>query len=451
MLKTEELIKDVDEIYIPMLKLVNLPDFYKCLSCFSGLGITYIKDDVVKEYLETWARNKYRFFQMLGNKLRVDTDFKFIKTGEDYRNVFKDLAKKYPAYALWLMSFNTMKKNKVVDYYDIGTSARIMIEEIFPDLALYGSTITHFFKKYLNASDELVTDIASIFENNEVQANHTISIDPVDMMLASENPYNWSSCYRLELEREDSHADGCLAAILDSTSLITYVWNNEGKFKLYDQFSFKSIRYKRMRQWIAISPDFSTLHFSSIYPGKDDYDRDFEKQLRDIVETKVAKFKKVENTWRKAYDGDIERKYYYGYNEFHYENMYALKGEKTESFEVYTEKIKCLCGCGNMLPGSDDGEESYNGDGFIAENFNADVYCEILDEDCPNHVCECCESECCDCPHWQHAHPVCELNSNIECMNCLEENITNEGVALCNPDMCEDCPYWDGNEEDEDD
>lgn len=92
----------------------------------------------------------------------------------------------------------------------------------------------------MNAPDELITNVAAIFENQKVKATHTISIDPVDMMLASDNPYNWTSCYRLELERDDSHADGCLAAILDNSSLIAYVWNNEGKFELYENIILKA-------------------------------------------------------------------------------------------------------------------------------------------------------------------------------------------------------------------
>ena len=91
----------------------------------------------------------------------------------------------------------------------------------------------------------------TIFENDTITGTYTISIDPVDMMLASENPYNWQSCYRLETPNEASHADGCLAAILDSSSLITYIWDKEGKFNLYNH-DLKCIRYKRIREWIAI-------------------------------------------------------------------------------------------------------------------------------------------------------------------------------------------------------
>ena len=55
MLKTLELIENVEEQYVPMLKLVNIPDFTKCIAQFSGLGINEVPNEVIKRYLVTWA------------------------------------------------------------------------------------------------------------------------------------------------------------------------------------------------------------------------------------------------------------------------------------------------------------------------------------------------------------------------------------------------------------
>ena len=128
--------------------------------------------------------------------------------------------------------------------------------------------MTHFFKSCLQAPDELVTRLGRIWEHETITGTHTISIDPVDMMLASENPYDWQSCYRLETFDGGSHADGCLAAVLDDSSLITYVWNREGKYSLYNRYDFKKIRYYRMRQWVSVSPSQNSIHFNDIYPRK---------------------------------------------------------------------------------------------------------------------------------------------------------------------------------------
>ena len=64
MLLTKNLIENVDEKYIPMLKEVNIPEFTKCIAEFSGLQITQVSDSQIKDYLLTWARNKYRFYKV---------------------------------------------------------------------------------------------------------------------------------------------------------------------------------------------------------------------------------------------------------------------------------------------------------------------------------------------------------------------------------------------------
>ena len=279
-----------------------------------------------------------------------------------------------------------------------------------------------------------------------VEGIYTISIDPVDMMLASENPYNWQSCYRLAVDNDCSHADGCMAAILDDSSLITYVWNREGKFSLYNEYEFKNVRYYRMREWISISPNQTAIHFNAIYPGKR-YSEDFEKSLRKIVEDLVNK----DATWKKNdyWDTNCNREQPYGYGEFDCYRIYKIKDAKDEIWETYNEQILCPCGCGDYLAGSDwdddyDGYE-YNGEGFIAENFYPKEddrnWCEYCDDYCER------DEDCDDCPHWNRAHPVCELNDDYDCSNSDEAEDDDKfdpyenNIVHCG-DHCEGCPLY---------
>lgn len=477
MLKTVDLIKDIDEKYIPMLRQVNIPDFYKCIAQFSGLSISNVSDNSVKNYLLTWCRNKYRFFQMLGNRIKLDQKFVYTRPKTDLSSVFKDLGKQFPAYYLWLNLFRNQTKNKIerLDCYGISGELKNVVRELFPQFTLEGSSITHFFKSRLNAPDELVTAIGRMFENDKVDAIYTISIDPVDMMLASENPYDWNSCYRLELDRSDSHADGCLAAVLDTTSLITYVWSNEGKYDLYENYKFKNIRYYRMRGWIAISEDFGAIHFNSVYPGRHDYDEEFRRLLRNIPEAVVSKYMGVENIWKKnpyveikrntsdyyfrnhRYVYEICRKYPYGYGEYDNDFIFTntkiigdIKDEMSEAdfnkihkeFDVYNEKIVCPCGCGNELIGSDEYDEydyEYNGDGFLYENFyeREDFWCDYKDDYCDT---ECCRDNCEGCCYWDDNHPICDLDEE-ECDD-PDWNYTHDGAMDSNEEHCSSCPRW---------
>lgn len=446
MLKTVDLIKGIDEKYIPMLKMVNIPDFYKCIAQFSGLPIDSLDDRTMQIYLTTWAEHKYKFFKMLGNKIRVDTPFEYNRMRDDISNEITNINKKFPIFAPWLDGFKRLRENKIKDMWDIDSSIRCNIDRYFPSYKLMGSTITHFFKSCLNAPDELITNVAAIFENQKVKATHTISIDPVDMMLASDNPYNWTSCYRLELERDDSHADGCLAAILDNSSLIAYVWNNEGKFELYEKYHFKNIRYKRMRQWLAISDDLTSIHFNEIYPGKD-YDDEFEKVMRDIVETLVANHKGIPNKWRKDANARCFREYGYGYSEYSDYRIWTQVDNiiTDKKIKVFDEQILCPCGCGEYLPGSydcDGDDVEYNGEGFIKENFYSRFWCEYADDYCDCGCTECCAEDCENCYHWQHAHPICDLDNETECETPDYERIDDEGIMHHCAWNCSDCPKY---------
>jgi len=489
MLKTVDILNRFDlidrEKYKDMISQVNIPDFYKCIAQYSGLNISEVSDNAIFEYLELWCRNKYRFFQMLGNSIKLDQPLTYTRNDRDLSDSFKELGKQYPAYYLWLKMFKRQNKNKII--VDRWSDLTDTITEVFPGYNIDGTTVTHFLKSKLNAPDELITAVGRLFENDTIDATHTISIDPVDMMLASENPYNWTSCYRLETNRTDSHADGCLAAILDSYSLITYVWNNEGKYDLYEKFKFKNIKYYRMREWIAISKDWGGIHFNAIYPGRSDYDEKLCKQLRDCVERVVSQYTGVENLWRKNNHVKIGEKksnslYYqpstylyttgrvnwYGYNEYCECNIYVnsvinpekefiteeerIKNDSNKNIKVYNEKITCPCGCGAEMIGSDevsdDGDDDcdyeYDGEGFVAEHFyeREKHWCDYKDDYCGYNE----ECDCNDCPYYQDAHPEC-------CMEDIDENTGEEcifegtpsihdGIAYATESDCHNCPRW---------
>lgn len=447
MLRIQELVETLGKEYEPMINQIKIAEFTKTIAQFSGQRIENVPDGVIKDYLVLWAMNKFRFFKMLGNKTRVDIPFSYIDETKDTYNEMKSLIKDYPAYAPWLHEMASFKSNKIeVNKWDWRDKILDYLSDVIDTpvkRTLSDMAITTFFKRTLNAPDELVTQIGRVYENDAIDATFTISIDPVDMMLASENPYNWTSCYRLEL-MSDSHADGCLAAVLDDTSLITYVWNNKGKYHLYNTYEMKEIRYYRMREWINISENFATIHFNAIYPGKNCLSDGFNKKYRDMVETFVTKamFPDKENIWTKTTDAYAERDYCYGYGEFSECYLWTLKGEKSQHIRAYNQGIPCPCGCGGTLPCTDDGndDESYNGEGLVCENFYERHWCEAADDYCDSEDCE-------HCSIWNRDNAVCELDTNHYCEETYEaeedgcfdpdeDNIVNCG------DHCNGCPFY---------
>lgn len=482
MIKTINVLNKLNEEdklkYGDMIKQVNIPDFYKCIAQFSGIAISKLSEDRIIEYLITWARNKFRFYKMLGNKLRVDTPFIYENKRPHYAQEYKEIGKKFPIYALWLESFEEHKENKIGDLRY--TSLKGTIQDCFPRFNYEKASITHFFKSQLNAPDDLVTEIGKIYENKKIEATHTLSINPVDIMLASENPYDWNSCYRLELERDDSHADGCMAAVLDTSSLIAYVWSSEGEYNMYDAFKFKKIRYYRIRQWINISDNYEAIHFANAYPDRDGYEGTLNAQLRDVVETIVADYKGVANRWRtqvcqrNKMEVEIHRKNKYGYSEFDEDYIWVnielldngIYDDDTEIDTIYIypydEIIKCACGCsGEVYPSGEacdrddayDGDICYNGEGFCAENYytyeeeEEPKWCYHCDGDCEKGLndCECCLEE--DCEIWRRTHKPCSLNiDSITCDHADEVSTyeNDDGKEICHANCadCEGCYYW---------
>ena len=371
------------------------------------------------------------------------TKISYIDESRDKNALLRELQTEFPIFATWIEGFLGIKINKINtrDFY-FDWRFTNLINRVFPNCNIDGCTLTHFFKSYLKAPDELVTKLGRIFENEKVEATYTISIDPIDMMLASENPYDWVSCYRLD----GDHADGCLAALLDNSSLITYIWNKEGKFKLKEKYDFKNIRYKRMREWISINPEQTAIYFNEIYPGKN-YSKDFHKILREVCENWLVK----DATWVKIGSEDddpdasevVEREYYYGYNEFCCDTAYKVKETKVKYWSVYNEEIICPCGCKGYLPGSDDedSDDRYNGEGFTVENYREEHYCEYIDDYCNCEDCEGCEV-------WNREHAVCELDNDHYCDDYQEaEDEGNfepyeDNVVHCSPEFCEHCRFY---------
>lgn len=449
MLKTKDLIEGVDEKFVPMLKEVNIPDFTKCIATFTWRNIEEVNDRMIKEYLLLWAAEKYKFYQMLGNKTRVDCPLTYKRLKDETVMRMGDLTKEFPAYHPWLQKFKCVTSNKLTSR-EVGWEFGQWMEEAFPRFSWEGCSLTRFFKSYLMAPDELVNKLAQVFENNVIEATYTISIDPVDIMLASENPYNWSSCYKLDPQEEETHADGCLAALIDSSSLITYVWDKEGEFVLpYSNFKFKSTRYKKMRAWISIAPDFNAFYMNEIYPGKTtSYGEEFTKALRVIVERVISAYTQTEDRWIRTYKSLCNRKFPYGYSEFEEEDRTFVRAgceKQVKAWTVYDQRIPCPCGCGLAMPGFYDGSTGimdnteYNGEGYGCQGIKESRYCSYYGD-----YCDCAyDEDCYDCCYWKNAHPVCSLDYDVDC-ECGEGRAEDGVVQACEENCC-DCSMWQEN------
>lgn len=131
MLKTKELIEGIDEKYHSMLRKVNIADFTKCIAELSGLTLDEIDDKVIKKYLHTWAKNKFRFYVMLNSQLRADSSITYTKTEDDVETKIEDLKRDFPVYSLWLDQFTGQKANKITNLYRYNYGFINIVRQIF--------------------------------------------------------------------------------------------------------------------------------------------------------------------------------------------------------------------------------------------------------------------------------------------------------------------------------
>ena len=452
MLAKKTLIDKLGQEYEPMINKISIPDFTKCIAQYSGLSMQYIKDEIIEDYLTKWATNKKYLFDLFGGELRADMPITYRDEQRDYKEQLLEIGRKHIVYYPWFDMFSNHCDNKI-RYQNMGWNERSLLDTVFPG-KIEGTSITHFFKNKLNASDEIVTEIGRVFENAELNATYTLSIDPVDIMLSSENPYNWTSCYRLE-NFEESHADGCLAGVLDKSTVISYVWTDAGKFVLYNKYDFKNIRYKRLRITLAFNSTLNAIHFNNVYPWKRDCSNEFMKMIRNKVEAFICEKTGKEDVWRKyQFEDDLtpyRRHEEYGYSEYSGDNVYILKNEdEHKPFEIYNEEIICPCGCGQIYGGSDEVEYmEFNGEGHICENW----YEESCDEEWCDYAGEYveCDHDCENCRSYLWAHAHCEIDGEEHA--CSERDLwdaerdgdadfDSSSVIECNPEACANCPFY---------
>lgn len=451
MLKKLELIEGIDEKYHEMLKKVDIANFTKCVAAFGDMDIREVSDEAIKDYLWKWAVNKYRFYELLNKNLYIDYDieYKEFDNEESRLRKYDELEQEYPLFAPWLHLVKYEKTQKIGEG-SYASNNRFMLGEIVhtidDHIQYQGTTIGRLFKK-MGLPDDLITKVGRIYENKKVKGKYTISIDPVDMMLASENPYNWKSCYRLD----GDHGDGTLASVIDTSSVISYIWTKEGNFKLDNGLEMKKVRFKQQRQTLSISPKMRNVHFNKVYPAKDSFPEKLAAMLRDKIENLIANYLGLNNIWvRNDYHTDTIcfREYYYGYGEYNLENIYQLKDNDgnvlDEFWRPFDEFIICPCGCGTELPASDDEEWSHEGSGFRCDAYERDGYwCDYAEDYC-EYEQDSMDCGDCNCRYYREHHCHCHVDTDKICpmpdlAKCTYEEELDGELMDGTSDNCKNC------------
>lgn len=280
-----------------MISLVDLPTFCKIIQnrldmerkgFFDSDGfdiatsedIGTIINEWAKKYLIDWAKAKYRFYKIFGDKLSIEKEIEHIPTTADAEILKSTLKSNFPLYApiISCMPINIIRDNKMsLGGYDSYFNYIKDVQKM---------TFTKFMSLYGNP--ELDNEISKLYQANG-KTNLTISINPIDYLTVSINQSNWKSCHNF--------FDGCygvagLSLMFDKTSLVGFSSKGMVNYnQYYKKFTWNN---KMWREMIYVSEENSAIVFSRQYPFQDER---FSKELRKLMEEQISKYFNADDKW----------------------------------------------------------------------------------------------------------------------------------------------------------
>lgn len=278
-----------DEEIDKMIDLVDLNVFTSIIKARmkdegqDGEELGKINRTWAKRYLKQWAKSKYRFYKLFGDKLKIERDLDVTPGYEYFETARRELSQKLPLYAPIIKNIST-EAFQHDTIYDYGCWNEVRLDKRFTN----GMSLTKFLALF--GSEEMNIEVSKVYQNKD-KAHLTISIDPNDFLTVSINSSGWRSCHNF-IDGEWRNAG--LSYMVDDVSLVSFKSNGEVNYKISGQnFRWNS---KNWRQMIYMSKENSTIIFSRQYPNSSD---EMSQKIREILEEVVCEYYNVENKWKK--------------------------------------------------------------------------------------------------------------------------------------------------------
>ena len=232
-----------------------------------------------KKYLQDWAKSKFRFYKLFGNKLTIEKEVDYIPLKNDLTAKIEDLKNKFPLYAPMLSSidYKCYEENKMVNGY-YGSCFRSMVKG--------NMSLTKFIALYNN--NDLNMELSKFYQSKG-KTNIYISIDPCDYLTVSINNSGWKSCHNFF---NGCYGNAGLSYMHDKTSLVGF--SSNGKTKYTGEYRDFEWNNKKWREMIYVSEENSAVAFSRQYPY---YEEKYSKVLRELFETTYSNYFNVEDKW----------------------------------------------------------------------------------------------------------------------------------------------------------
>ncbi len=289
-----------------------------------------------------------------------------------------------------------------------------------------------------------------------------LSINPVDMLMASNHTTNWRSCHNII---DGEYATGPLSYALDEVTCIAYATRGAEYCDLLEEDWDR----KLWRQMIFLDKNNLSAILSRHYPQKNEV---FEKETRRLVAQVLSEYGDVEYKWkylnmtsgcsmsadeesdtgRRGYNVDVCGDWMYSGDAFYGRIKMSEGGEDPDIVVGVTEMICAHCG---EYRSYDDYYDDPRSD--IACCGGLWVYCEHCEErmrdgecvrtHCGDPICEYCYDQyyeiCSDCNEIYHHEDTYYVDNEVVCSNCIQSETYSECWQCGEIHFTEDMTYVD--------
>lgn len=278
--------QDIDE----MIKLVDVKKFTNIIRARlikdnKITGIESLTDEWAKNYLLTWAKNKFKFYKLFGNKLTLEIDVDVKPDNNEMMRKWQEIREQFP---LLEPIFNQIGDSTIIENNVRRPGDYAIWRGFFKDTRVKENmSFTKFISLFENQKLEM--EVSKLYQEKG-KGHLVISINPIDYLTVSINASQWDSCHHF---MKGAYRNAGLSYMNDKTSLVSYRSDREVKY----EFEGKKFEWntKCWRQMIYVAEQNSTMVFSRQYPYESE---ELSFHIRQLLENAVATYYGGQNKWK---------------------------------------------------------------------------------------------------------------------------------------------------------
>lgn len=276
----EEMIAKVDKI-----------NFAKIISAINGLELRGDSNNqIVDNMLRLWAMGKSHIYVAMGRNLRVSSTVDIEKTESIIKSERNSVAEDFPQYKLYIrgLHYSAIQNNKIDDYCD-----GVFHQNI-------GVKVGKLFHQWYRDKD-LDIALSKLIDNKNITRNIHVSIDPIDILLMSNNNNGWQSCQRI---LKGEYRTGAVVELYSNTSLVSFATSSEKESEIQiGKYKVKAFN-KCWRQLVYFNNDTGSQLYAREYPNSH---AEQSRGVRLLFESVLAKHYGHKDVWKKKqFDGSIQ-------------------------------------------------------------------------------------------------------------------------------------------------